>query len=93
MKAQPLTALLSPALPGAACIGLWDLMDEPEATDPDRRDVIDQAARLCGICPALAACAAWYDGLPPGQRPGGVVAGRLRRTRAPRRPGRKRAAA
>ena len=68
-----------PQLAGANCAGQWSLFDEPDKRDPDRREIVDSALRLCERCPALAPCAAWYDRLPLDERPTGVVAGRLRR--------------
>lgn len=67
-----------PQLAGAACAGQWALMDEPERGDPDRREILDSALRLCATCPALADCADWYDRLPFDERPTGVVAGQFR---------------
>lgn len=69
----------APALPGARCRGRHHLFDDAHPNeDPEtvaqRRQ---QALALCRGCPALASCSAWVDGLPPRQRPPGVVAGRL----------------
>jgi WhiB family redox-sensing transcriptional regulator len=76
----------APLLSGANCLGLWSLFDEPDREDPDRREVVASAQRLCETCPALTDCGDWYDSLPPSQRPSGVVAGRLRRsTRYPKK--------
>ena len=36
-----------------------------------------QALRVCANCPELQRCRAWFDRLPPSQRPQGVCAGRL----------------
>jgi len=69
----------APALPGARCRGRPHLFDEPGG----REDPAVVAARqaqalgLCGRCPALAACSAWFESLPPRERPGGVIAGRV----------------
>ncbi|UUO01695.1 WhiB family transcriptional regulator [Mycolicibacterium novocastrense] len=74
-----------PHLPGAACRGKWEIFDAEDPADPRA----EQALGLCARCPALAACTAWIDGLPPTLRPAGVVAGRLpptppkKRTRGP----------
>lgn len=83
----PLTGLLgsTPHLDGAACLGLWSLFDEPAADDPDARNATESAHKLCATCPALDACAQWFDSLPRNRRPSGVVAGRLRRVAPPRR--------
>ncbi|MBN7411169.1 hypothetical protein [Mycobacteroides abscessus] len=75
---DPYTALAgiiayAPRLPGALCRGKSEIFDVEDATDPRAQ----QALELCARCPALAACAAWIDGLPPTLRPAGVVAGRL----------------
>lgn len=78
-----------PALPGARCRGhgrLFDaaIPDEPSEVTEQRHA---QALTLCRSCPALASCAAWFDGLPRPKRPTGVVAGKSRtgkRGRPPR---------
>ena len=64
-----------PTLDGANCAGQWSLFDEPEKKDRDRTDVVDYALRLCELCPALADCRAWLNGLPLDERPTGVIAG------------------
>ena len=73
-----LLAVGAPALPGARCRGRAHLFDEPEQGEP--AELVEQrhaqALGLCRHCPALTACAAWFDTLPPRQRPAGVVAGR-----------------
>lgn len=48
-----------------------DLTPDSEPAD------VDRAKGVCGTCPALADCRRWIDGLPPHQRPAGVVAGDL----------------
>ena len=58
-----------PRLPGALCRGQWELFDDAELPD--------EALTLCRRCPALAACSAWFEGLPPRRRPQGVIAGRV----------------
>ena len=77
-----------PSLPGAVCAGRWELFDAPEpGSDPDDAAFAERAAlRLCGQCPALAGCQAWFDSLPGAQRPLGVVAGQVNRPRPPGRP-------
>jgi hypothetical protein len=61
-----------PPLPGALCRGQWNLFDE--ANDPG---AIEAATRTCELCPALDRCRQWVNGLPPRNRPTGVVAGQL----------------
>ena len=67
-------AAYSPELPGAVCV------------DPAAREIFDrvdtrataavaEAAWVCSRCPALTACRAWVEGLPPARRPRGVVGG------------------
>ena len=56
-----------PDLSGAACRGHAPMFDE------DRDEAA--ALALCGRCGALPGCREWFDGLPPGKRPEGVVAG------------------
>jgi hypothetical protein len=68
-----------PHLPGARCRGRSRLFDLtiPGAATP--REVIAarrQARKICEQCPALAACAAWIETLPPPLQPRGIVAGR-----------------
>ena len=77
-----------PALPGAACRGRSAMFDPPEAdADPEYAQHRSQAAlRLCGHCPALSACGAWFHSLPPKKRPHGVIAGRVNIPKPGRRP-------
>ena len=72
-----LTAI--PALPGARCRGRWDLFDPREDREDKgaARNRHEQALGLCRLCPALAGCTAWFDSLPRGKRPQGVIAGRV----------------
>lgn len=78
---ESLLAILgaAPALPGARCRGRHHLFDDAARDEP--AEVVEQrhhqALGLCRGCPALASCQLWFDGLPPRQRPPGVVAGRL----------------
>lgn len=69
----------APVLPGARCRGRHHLFD-PERQD-EAHDTAQlrhrQAITLCEGCPALAACRAWVETLPPRKRPPGVVAGQL----------------
>jgi hypothetical protein len=74
----------APRLDGAACRGQHRLFDAAaEATVPGHVGAAETAAArvaalaLCRTCPALAACAAYYDRLPPRLRPAGVMAGQL----------------
>lgn len=66
-----------PALPGARCIGRWDLFD-PRGDDESttswhrRRDL---ALAVCRDCPALGPCEQWAASLKPSKRPAGVIAG------------------
>ena len=74
-----LGALLGlPSLPGARCRGRSELFDEPAPREPARHaaERHAQARMLCAGCPALAACATWFDSLPARDRPRGVIAGR-----------------
>ena len=76
-----LLAVGAPALPGARCRGRAHLFDEPEPGEP--AELVEQrhaqALGLCQHCPSVTACAAWFDALPPRQRPGGVIAGHIHR--------------
>ncbi|BCO35501.1 hypothetical protein BMW24_022985 [Mycobacterium heckeshornense] len=71
-----------PLLPGASCVGRHELFDQ---TDPV---AVEYAIHTCRSCPALAACRSWFDALPAGERPVGVVAGTV--NPYPRVPSRKR---
>ncbi|BDB43319.1 MULTISPECIES: helix-turn-helix domain-containing protein [Mycobacterium] len=72
-----------PPLPGARCLGQWELFDAtstpwrkrkpPAAVRQARHDALD----ACAQCPALMACRDWLDNLTPDQQPHGVVAGRI----------------
>lgn len=63
-------AIASPDLPGAACIGRWELFDTAAQKDGPERT---QALEICRRCPSLARCKTWAAG----QKftPGTVVAG------------------
>lgn len=69
----------APLLPGARCRGRHHLFDEAGPGEAD--EVVAarhaQALALCGGCPALQPCRAWFDRLKPRERPGGVIAGKL----------------
>lgn len=65
-----LAALVNvPRLDGAACT------DDPPLFDDERR--ASAAVAVCNGCPALEACRAWVNNLPPSKRPHGVVAGKV----------------
>ncbi|MBV5244336.1 hypothetical protein KUF57_12405 [Mycolicibacterium sp. PAM1] len=70
-----------PPLHGSRCRGRADLFD---ATIDGQRGHHDDtltaraaALAICGTCPALQPCRAWFDRLDPAQRPLGVIAGQL----------------
>lgn len=68
----------TPKLTGALCRGHAPLWDYDEADDDDpaiERFLVNR----CRACPALAACSAWVESLPPSQIPLGVTAGLMRR--------------
>jgi WhiB family transcriptional regulator, redox-sensing transcriptional regulator len=72
-------------LDGAACLGARALFDRTElpssASLRDRMATASarqEALRLCGGCPALTPCLAWYDSLSKEERPSGVMAGQLK---------------
>jgi hypothetical protein len=70
----------TPTFPGARCRGRHALFD-PAARGEDPDNVAArhaQAQALCEHCPALARCESWFYALPRQQRPGGVVAGKVR---------------
>jgi ribosomal protein L37AE/L43A len=71
----------TPKLTGARCKGRAPLFD----CDDDDPEIIQYAIWQCRACPALAACSAWVDSLPPSQRPLGVTAAVMRRPKKPRR--------
>jgi WhiB family redox-sensing transcriptional regulator len=74
-----------PRLDDANCLGLWTLFDEPEPGDADGRDANRAALELCRTCPSLGDCRTWVDSLPPRDRPTGVIAGRIRKAKQPRK--------
>lgn len=67
------------ALPGAKCRRRWWLFDEqhPNESEATAAARHTQALGLCSRCPSLDPCRAWFDALPPRERPPGVVAGRV----------------
>jgi hypothetical protein len=71
------TLATTPDLPGAACVNHRDLFDA--CTDRRARTSYRHAIHICTGCPVLAQCSAWVTGLPPGERPYGVTAGRIHR--------------
>ena len=85
-----------PDLPGAACLGFWDLFDEAEPGEPPAAvtERHEAALAMCETCPALAACTTWFESLRPTEKPFGVIAGRRRLARrSPTTPRKKRTAA
>ena len=71
----------TPDLPGARCVGKWELYDLTAAGHTMPRATVVQAQHdaleLCRHCPVLQACEEWLAGLPPYRRPRSVVAGRM----------------
>jgi hypothetical protein len=67
------------ALPGARCRGRHHLFDPPTPHEDelDAEDRHRQALGLCSHCPSAQRCRDWFDGLPPKDRPKGVVAGQV----------------
>jgi hypothetical protein len=61
-----------PELPGARCIGAWEIFDNEHGS----AELQGYAINLCQSCPALTACRDWTRQLRPSQRPGGIIAGR-----------------
>jgi hypothetical protein len=75
-----LSALVgAPAFSGARCRGRHQLFDEAERYEPSEIVAARhaQALSLCHGCSALPRCGEWFNGLPPRNRPTGVVAGQL----------------
>jgi WhiB family transcriptional regulator, redox-sensing transcriptional regulator len=70
-----------PRLPGARCRGHSELFDEPPADDPYGDAVTERALAVCASCPALGPCEEWLRRLEPRERPRGVVAGRIIKSR------------
>ena len=66
-------ALRIPHLPGARCRDHADLFDYRSSDDPRTAS----ALALCQQCPSLKLCEDWLRSLPGGQRPTGVIAGRI----------------
>jgi Transcription factor WhiB len=62
-----------PRLPDAACKGRGDEFDVTNGRD---RQAIARAKAICQSCPVFEDCRDWLAGLPPRERPSGVVAGR-----------------
>lgn len=56
----------------AACGGKANLMFPA----PDDQRGIRTARQICKTCPVLAECDQWSRSFPPGEDPGGVLAGR-----------------
>jgi hypothetical protein len=76
-----------PRLPGARCRGRHELFDPlPHGGNAEalaRRQA--NALAECRRCPALAACRAWFDELPPRRRPEGIIAGQIHPAATPSR--------
>jgi WhiB family transcriptional regulator, redox-sensing transcriptional regulator len=70
-----------PHLPGARCRGHSELFDERPADDPAWHAVTERALAACASCPALGPCEEWLRKLDPPERPRGVVAGRIIKSR------------
>jgi WhiB family transcriptional regulator, redox-sensing transcriptional regulator len=69
-----------PPLRGARCkrrSDVWDEHDDPE--------LVEFALNQCRSCVAQTDCERWFLGLRPGQRPHGVIAGRVNRPPRPRK--------
>ncbi|MCV7191485.1 hypothetical protein [Mycolicibacterium brumae] len=77
--ADLLGALLGIPRMDAACLGQWSLFDPAESGETPAEIAYRHGAAiaLCESCPALRECGEWASGLPPRDRPRGVVAGRL----------------
>jgi len=77
------TVITTPDLPLAACVAERDIFDA--CTDRQAgsayEGVYAGAIRVCSRCPALGDCRRWVTGLPMNQRPYGVTAGLVRRSR------------
>ena len=73
-------AVSTPPLPDAACRGQSKLFDATVAGSGSRDEVVRarfDALTVCRGCAVLQQCREWYDSLPPGLAPQGVVAGRV----------------
>ncbi len=77
------TVITTPDLPGAACVEHREIFDACTDRQAGRAydGVYAQAIRVCAGCPALEDCRRWITGLPMNQRPHGVTAGLVRRSR------------
>jgi Transcription factor WhiB len=75
-----------PKLHGARCVGRGpELFDLRDPSDADRAEVEERAVAICLTeCEAYSQCRDWIQSLPARRRPTGVVAGVVRRPRAPR---------
>ena len=72
-------ALSFPTLPAAACRGQYEIFDR--VVDEGRGPAEKAALAICERCPELERCGEWVDSLPPGRRPYGITAKRVRRVR------------
>jgi hypothetical protein len=66
-----------PRLPGALCRDNPYLFDPLDQSDPNRPGVEAEALSICQRCRVLPECQRWVDSLPPKERCGGIVAGRI----------------
>jgi hypothetical protein len=77
------TVVTTPDLPGAACVDereTFDAATSRQAGSP-YGGIYDRAVKICAGCAALGDCRRWVTGLPVNQRPYGVTAGLIRRSR------------
>lgn len=77
------TVVMTPDLPGASCVEHREIFDACTDRQAGRAysGTYDRAVRVCSGCPALSNCRRWVTGLPMNQRPYGVTAGLVRRSR------------
>jgi hypothetical protein len=76
-----LLAINAPDLASAACRGRHELFDLRPVSDPGREDIEHAALEICRSCPMQRDCRAWWLSLDLRDRPLGVVAGEIHRTR------------
>jgi hypothetical protein len=62
-----------PNLSGALCVSHREVFDLALQLGHARRAGA-AAVEICSACPALEPCGEWLAGLPPGERPNGVIA-------------------
>jgi hypothetical protein len=68
----------APNLTGAACRDYPVTFEATTSRSAGQPYVYDRAIKVCMSCPALQACRAWVESLPPADRPPGVTAGTIR---------------